>query len=1451
MTLVRRTAMALLLALAAAAPARGQDDDEDGLPDGLRPGLAARYADAEGRVARRIDPALAFDWGSAAPDERVAADFSARWEGRLFTIPTGAYRLHLFAAGEVKVTLAGEVVLDAGADDAGWLACKPVALSYGYHPLAIEYRKTGAHGRLGLYWEGPQFKLESVPERHLYYDDIASPDDRFARGRMLVRALRCGACHDVPGDEVPLAAADLTRLAGNLRPGWLVDWLAAPAAAETTGGEGETAAVRRMPHFELAPADAAAVAAYLFARSRAAPKPPADPAPAANLDQGRQTFRTIGCLACHRAERLGESGLFGGGDLSAVARKRPADFFVRWLAEPAQVNPVHRMPVFRLEEQERIDLAGWLATLGRDGPDTKDEQAPPPADDEIARGAQLAARLRCVACHKLPDAGDPPALLPISAGALPSGGCLEGPQDRPFRPGYALASADRAAVVEYLSAMAHAPRHDRPHADGAFVLAERNCLGCHARGHAPGLAGQLDRVVEADRELAPLLPALAPPALFGVGDKLTAEALDRAIAARDPPLRPWLAVRMPTFTLGDAERQALVAHLVAADRIPDLPAPALGALPHPSEAALAIAGRRLVTADGFGCTSCHPIGEHMPRNVALNARGSDLSLLGRRLRPAWFDRWVRNPARIVPRMEMPSIQLPIRGVLDERLDDQLAAVWSVLNVPGFTPPPADAIRVVRASGADDDPGRRGQVVTDVLEAGDRVFVKPLVIGLPNRHNVLVDLEANRLAGWWIGDTARQRTRQKSWYWEPAGTMVWPIVADGSDLLLVRDGRREPPEPGGQFATECDAIEALEDGVRFTHRLRFPGREGDDGPVTIHVTQEFQALEAAEGGATGFRRQVSATGLSEGCGLVVAVTPGEQLKGVPSQPGIVPAEEATGHWGVYGRVGGLPRIADDERTAWIPLREFGHAAVGAVYYVTTLPVDRYYAPALELAPAVPARLDCVPGFDAVRLPLADSIMPTGLAWRADGTLAFTSLKGQVHVARDADGDGLEETLATFADGLAAPYGLAAAGDDLDVIHKPALVRLSDVDGDGRAERAETIASGWGHTADYHDWAVGLPRDAAGNYYLGLPCQQDDRSEAAAHLRGTVVKLAPREATPNDPRRFAVEALAGGLRFPMGLTLGPAEDLFVTDNQGNYNPFNELNHIVAGRRYGFVNKREQAPGFEPPFEAPAVDIPHPLTRSVNGIAFLITPPAVLAAGGGPVFGPFEGQLVGCEYDSRALVRMSLERVGDTWQGAVYPFTTAAAAVPTVVAGPEVASPAGGSGDSAQGDRDSAIAPASTAEAGNVLEGPVVCAVSPAGDLYVGNMRDSGWGGGANTGSIVRLRPSGPLPLGIAEVRVAPEGFDVRFTGPVEAEAAERIESYSVSSYRRVATAAYGGPDLDRRDEPLRGAALSPDRTRVRLTLDPLRTGFVYEIRVQALGAAGEELFPAEAHYTVRRR
>jgi hypothetical protein len=212
-------------------------------------------------------------------------------------------------------------------------------------------------------------------------------------------------------------------------------------------------------------------------------------------------------------------------------------------------------------------------------------------------------------------------------------------------------------------------------------------------------------------------------------------------------------------------------------------------------------------------------------------------------------------------------------------------------------------------------------------------------------------------------------------------------------------------------------------------------------------------------------------------------------------------------------------------------------------------------------------------------------------------------------------------------------------------------------------------------------------------------------------------------------------------------------------------------------------------------------------VNGICFLES---------GGKWGPFEGHGIGCEYDTRGLIRFSLQKIGDTYQGACYPFTLPEDQVP-------------------QDQR---------------LLGPICCAVSPSGDLYVGGLRDSGWGGGNNVGELVRIKPSEQVPLGIREVRASHEGFVIDFTGLIDVAAAADAANYTISSYRRIWKGTYATPDSDRRTERIRSIAISQDRRTAVITLHEMRPGFVYEFAVRPVGPNHQALWPAEAFYTLNQ-
>jgi len=1377
----------------------------------FRSGLIATIQATDGTHCVRIDPTISFDWAQGSPDVRVSdGKFSARWDGLLLSRTSGNYTLYAYVCGKVRIQLEGEVVLEANTKTPQWVAGKPLPMKFDWHPLQIDFAKTQPHAELRLFWAGPDFPLEPVSAEYFFHDIDKTIEQPFDRGRELIAGYRCTSCHAIdqqpPADKAP----SLAQLDGNISENWLTEWLSSDEASADT--------LRRMPHFDLSDDDAKAVAEYLLSESQ--PRVQEKNLPVkGSASSGEALVLRLGCAACHKVGELGRADVMGGPELTNIAAKRPKEFFATWLKDPAKLNPDHRMPIYDLNDKQRDDIAAYLATLSEDKTIAK-TPVRPFNELLVQRGREVVAANRCNTCHTLPgDAkqGSHSLQVALTPGNLWQAGCMDQPNPAKGQPGYRLPKEEREAIATYVREVSRAKHAKSDTPDAAWVLTKNNCFACHPRGTNTGLSQTAKEIVDVHSSYASQLPAMVPPSLNSVGDKLHDEALLAAIRRNEGNHRPWLKVQMPKFQLSPQEQQALVDYFVTQDRIPE-DAPATLNIPEPEALAATVAGSRLVTTDGFGCTSCHQVGKMIPPKAPLNAKGPDLSMLGKRIREPWFYRWVHDPARIVPRMEMPSVKLPVQGVLDNNVNTQLAAVWKVLNTPDFTPPKPDPVRIVRFQGTRFE-NARPVVLTDVIKLGEAdVLIKPFLVGLPNRNNVLYDLESGRLLQWWIGDAARQRSEGKTWHWELGARGLLSDPSQQPEIRLLIDGQDTPAKPvrDGQFITRFNEIRYEQDKLIWSHTLLF--KHGTDR-YAVDVLETWQPLWSEEGKPiNGFRRSMQFQNVPEG-GTIVFHLPANTLAGELLRDRNSTTDQPTQRFDAGNISFDIQKqsniVYGDDATVW--LRPGENRTIDMTVRLDLPGETLAEQPPFPVRKSNAVALDIIPGWSATRLPITTEMMPIAMDWQPDGTLVAASLKGRMWKLTDTDGDGLEETLAQFGDEYAAPYGVKAHDKYVDIVNKYALLRLWDEDKDGVVEKVTNIAHGWGHTDDYHDWVVGLPQDEEGNYYIAVPCQQDNRTKEAAALRGTVLKLIPDTLDPAQ-QTFRMEELTAGHRFPMGIARNRRGELYVTDNQGNFNPFNELNHIVPGKRYGFINLLDRKPGFAPPETPPSIAIPHPWTRSVNGICFLETPQKERERLGYDLFGPWEGDLIGCEYDTRRLIRMSLEQVGDTIQGAAYPLT---------------------------------VDPPQDVEKG--LLGPISCAVAPDGDVYIGSIRDAGWGGGNNIGSFTKLRPkSVHLPLGIDEVTSTPTGFKVRFTDQIDATQGGLLTNYTVASYTRVSTPAYGGDDQQRRLESVVKVDLSPDRLEATLTLEaPLREGFVYEIFLDD-DIAGDQgsLWPKEAHYTLRK-
>jgi len=1385
----------------------GQDPDLEEARSGLRTVVLGSAGPAVSGVSVR--PVFRAEAGLFDP--RGGVGRQVEYSGNLLVRDPGKIRFSAKLAGRLEVLIDGRRVL-AGESEGLMVAGEPVELSGGDHDVRIRYWRVegGGSGELSIFWSGEDFTLEPLPAElfsHVSQSDEAELQQA-AAGREIVDSLRCGACHDGWGESIPLRAPDLASALPSLSDADVVQRL-------MEGGSNHG-----MPRYGMSQEQANSVAAWL--RSVVPAERPvlsASELKPGDREAGGRLLLTLGCVACH--ELSGESAernWYGGPPLAVGSSNRGRGWLEVWLKQPERLNAAHRMPVFSLKDDERRQLAAVLSreTAGVAGAAAvgSDPVSGLRADPvQLEAGRQIVAGARCASCHRIPGQ-DVPSRLEFSggvqSGSAVSGGrsCLN-PGDsivagglRPhFRTSASVAESVRLWLLTVEVPVRAAVPQDS--AAGELLMRRNGCVSCHDRDAVQGLSARAAQIEQQREDLRGQSEYLIPPALTAVGDRLRDDVLLEAIQGRGSERRlPWLLVRMPRFPLTEAEAGAIAGGLIAADRIPDdadsLRAELFEHLnpQHPSLATAEqlVSGTQMAGAGGFNCIACHKAGRYEPRNVAPGTRGSDLLVMGKRLRSRYFMRWMQNPIRVLPGIEMPAIRRPLDRDPAESLTEQFGVLWTALADPGFVPPTVSSrYEQVLTVGRGDAP----RVLRDVFlaegAAGGSGTARAFAVGFGNGFSVLLDADSGRLEQLAYGEFARQRTEGKSWFWDLAGIPLLSAAGDEAFCrLLPAEGGGEPQLPvrDERRTAELLSWRTVGGAVELSLRFHFGQVPAAAEKLLPHSEQTIWSLleqhqvvdlmlELSASGGSGAGLQMKLLGASIPSGRVLELSGwGEDRRGERIRLSSVVES-------VRRSASGRPLLVQGESASWTLSLE------GELPRPLTVPA---------LSPAVTREqeVSSVPGFSGQRLALPAGIMPTALARLPDGRLALTSLKGQVWLLSDSDGDGLPDSPSLFAEGLAAPYGVVSDGLDLLVSHKPEVLRLKDVDGDGRADEFSVIASGWGYSDDYHDWTAGLVRDSHGDLYVGLGSDYSQKGRAADNdrWRGTVLRL---------ERGGRIEPFAYSMRFPMGLALDDQDRLFATDNQGVQNTWNELNHLQRGRHYGVPSRHDTSEVAVA--ESPALMIPHPWTRSVNAVAFFPRdyPVSLLA-----------GQGVGCEYDTQCLIRFSLQEVDGVMQGACYRFSRLPRA-----------------GEQSE------------------LLGPIACGFGAAGSLVIGSIRDSGWQGAGNIGCLEVLRPvAGVMPNGIREIRAVATGFEVEFFQRLPAGVAESPEAWDVQSATRVWSGSYATADSERRQVTVLAVELLGDGRTVVLKTGPHQPGHLYEVRLSDESEAVRQFWPVEGFYSMKR-
>ncbi|MEM8908318.1 MAG: family 16 glycoside hydrolase, partial [Bacteroidota bacterium] len=421
---------------------------------------------------------------------------------------------------------------------------------------------------------------------------------------------------------------------------------------------------------------------------------------------------------------------------------------------------------------------------------------------------------------------------------------------------------------------------------------------------------------------------------------------------------------------------------------------------------------------------------------------------------------------------------------------------------------------------------------------------------------------------------------------------------------------------------------------------------------------------------------------------------------------------------------------------------------------------------------------------------------GMDFLSDGRLIVSTWDpaGMVYAIEGVQtGDPNQMKVTKIASGFAEPLGLKVVDDEIYILQKQELSKLIDNDGDGLMDEYQTICNGWGVTANFHEFAFGLVYQD-GYFYAALATAINPGGASTQPQnpdRGKVVKISKADGS--------FELIAHGLRTPNGIGIGPDDQLFLTDNQGDWLPSSKVIHLQEGSWYG--SRSVDFEGTATLNETlPVVWLPQDEIGNSPSTPMGIND------------GPYKGQLIHGEVTHGGVKRVFMEKVNGAYQGCLFRFIQGLeAGVNRMVWGPDGALYVGGVGNP-------------------------------------GNWRHDGrlWYG------LQRLKYNEQSTFEMLAVRAKSNGIEIEFTEPLRPGEGWNKADYEIQQWRYKPTAEYGGPKVDLKKLPIRSCSVSEDRKRVFLELSGMKAKHVIYIHLQNYFVSDQshELWSTEAWYTMNQ-
>ena len=604
--------------------------------------------------------------------------------------------------------------------------------------------------------------------------------EELVSGRVLLDQLGCVRCHDASDANLHAANSqsshgpDLTHVAARIDPTFLSQYIANPHRWKPG-----TSMPDVMHHLEpeVRATVATAITDYLkgltedrFARQAVDPE---------KVAKGERLFHSVGCVACHnpRDSKANEKEISGSVALGDVAGKYSLASLTSFLEDPHVIRPSGRMPNLKLNHFEALEIASFLLQQSGDLPNPASEQRVDA--DELANRNEMGRlyfqQIGCIRCHQVDDPelssddqhGQIAASGVMGVSRLPSfsdleltNGCLS--ETEGVWPKYRLTPEETVALREAVRTWSQ-PLNDSQRI--SYTMASLRCYSCHSRDGVGGVTEDRDDYfTTANENLGP--QGRIPPTLSGVGAKLNQKWM-RQVLVSGRAIRPYVQTRMPKYS--PAHVEGLIALFQKHDQLPEVD---FFQPKDPKE--FKKTGTELVGRDGLNCIACHTF----QQKPAQTMPAVDLTEMAERLKPAWFDHYMRSPQTLSPNTVMPSFwpggKAIRKEILEGDTDQQIAAVWEYLQdgrqarVPrGLRIEPiellADRDQAVMLRRKYQDIGKRG-----------------IGVGYPEQVNLAFDAEQMRVASIWKGKFADPGA---AWRGQGSGN-VRPL---GSELVRFAAG----------------------------------------------------------------------------------------------------------------------------------------------------------------------------------------------------------------------------------------------------------------------------------------------------------------------------------------------------------------------------------------------------------------------------------------------------------------------------------------------------------------------------------------------------------------------------------------------------------------------------------------------------------------------------------------